>query len=285
MKITLTTIILFLGLEFMFVGAYLLPSSSTTFIKGKYQRLSTVRFMMQKPPKDSPYLQPEENKSPFHKKYAPDKSYPGTLAPGTAPENEPVDELPEENIIPYPHFQTWPYHYRLPPYRPYPLNFEESLTAQGKMVSEEEANRRSRLTTQHFGDENKNMNFDDSALAGLKGSLLTPGETQPVTSGSGLQEKKKRGPKSKKETSATSAASKQSLEGSESNEKNENTDRGDILDFNDFNQNDESSEEGDSDEEILDADEYLLEEALKLQLGNDKGNSKSDKDKDEDDSK
>jgi hypothetical protein len=281
---------LFLGFQTMIGFAYLFPSypnkpTLRQFVTNNYQirvrtskvvsfrGFSTIRYMMQKPPKDSPYLQPEENKSPFHKRYQPDKSYPGTLAPGTAPENRPADEIPTENIIPYPHFQTWPYHFRLPPYRPYQMNFEESLTAQGRMVSEEEANRRSRLTSKpgsndiHSDSSKSYYNSDvDNALSDLKGSLLTPGQTQPTTKGK--KEKKtpaKRGRK-KKETSME--------DDEDSKTMSENTD---VLDFNDFNQNEDNQEE---DEDILDADEYLLEEALKLQLGDKREESDSDNDGD-----
>jgi hypothetical protein len=64
------------------------------------------------PPEDSPYKQPEEERPFWGKDYEPMPDWPGTMPPGTRPENAPIETLPESSRIPFPHFQVWPFHFR-----------------------------------------------------------------------------------------------------------------------------------------------------------------------------
>ncbi len=105
----------------------------------------------------------------------------------------------------------------------------------------------------------------DNALSDLKGSLLTPGQTQPITKSK--KEKKQPGKRGRKKKDEVTNNDMDTYQSEENN---------DVLEFNDLKQKNTQEENYDEDDGILDADEYLLEEALKLQLGDKNGDSDDD---------
>lgn len=64
------------------------------------------------PPHDSGWAQPEDEKSFWGSLYMPNPNYPGNMPPGTVKENSPMEDLPQESRVPFPHYQVWPWHYR-----------------------------------------------------------------------------------------------------------------------------------------------------------------------------
>jgi len=63
-----------------------------------------LRGSMWAQPEDEPQFMPEG--------YKPDMTYPGTLRPGTTPENDPMDSLPQYILHRPPNFLTMPWHIR-----------------------------------------------------------------------------------------------------------------------------------------------------------------------------
>ena len=104
-----------------------------------HRRLRTV--VMQLPLKTwKDYIQPDDPRlfEDIPPDYKPDMSHPGTLKPGTVPENSPFYDLPKEIPHRTPNFQEVPFHIRWPAPHPASQPIIDWLGDMGHLMSDEE---------------------------------------------------------------------------------------------------------------------------------------------------
>ena len=92
-------------------------------------------------PPGSGYSSTEDEKSPFPDTYHPMMEYPGTMRPGTTPENMPYQDLPmaddDPDPVPWPHFQQIEWHHKWDPPHPHPIPMEEFIDMHGRWATPE----------------------------------------------------------------------------------------------------------------------------------------------------
>ncbi|CAB9531323.1 expressed unknown protein [Seminavis robusta] len=97
-------------------------------------------FMIYAPP-GSGYHRPEDEESMLPSTYDPMMEYPGTMRPGTTPENMPFSDLPiadsDPDPVPWPHFQQIEWHHKWDPPHEAALEMEEFIEQQGRWATPE----------------------------------------------------------------------------------------------------------------------------------------------------
>lgn len=110
-------------------------------IEGERERRRQQTVVMQLPLRTwKEYIQPDDPRlfEDIPPDYEPDMTHPGTLKPGTVPENSPFYNLPKEIPHRTPNFQEVPFHIRWPAPHPASQPIIDWLGDMGHLMSEEE---------------------------------------------------------------------------------------------------------------------------------------------------
>ena len=111
------------------------PSASTSLSSS-----SDSRLFIRAPP-GSGYATEDDEESAFPVTYEPMMEYPGTMRPGSTPENAPYQDLPiadtDPDPVPWPHFQQIEWHHKWDAPHPHPIPMEEFIEQQGRWATPE----------------------------------------------------------------------------------------------------------------------------------------------------